>query len=98
MTMNLPALPLRMFRAVGWTLFPIRGAMADNLELNVEFPGKTLSKQASGFRQLANESLDEGFRSRLLDLALDYEHQADKLRQHPSCGSATATRPPRSRA
>ena len=29
--------------------------MADNLELNVEAPSKTLKRQASGFRQLADE-------------------------------------------
>jgi hypothetical protein len=59
--------------------FHIRGAMADNLELNVEALGKTLKKQASGFRQLADESLEGGFRSRLLELALDYERQAKNL-------------------
>lgn len=55
--------------------------MADNVELNVEALSKTLKKQASGFRQLADESLEGEFRSRLLELALDYERQAKNL-QH----------------
>jgi hypothetical protein len=53
--------------------------MADNLELNIAALSKTLKKQALGFRQLADESLEGGFRSRLLDLALDYERQAENL-------------------
>jgi hypothetical protein len=36
--------------------------MADNLELNVEALSKTLRKQASGFRQLAGESLEGAFK------------------------------------
>ena len=84
-----------MFRVGNRAPPSIRGAMADNLELNVEFVIKTLSKQASAFRQLADESLDGGFRSRVLDLALDYERQAERLRQYPSGGSETAARSPR---
>ena len=57
--------------------FPIRGDMADNLELNVEAPSETLRRQASGFRRLAGEILDGEFRGRLLELALDYEREAD---------------------
>ena len=53
--------------------------MTDNLELNVDALSKTLRKQASGFRQLANESLDGAFRSRLLVLARDYDRQAENL-------------------
>jgi hypothetical protein len=53
--------------------------MADNLELNVEALSKTLKKQASGFRQLADESLEGEFRSRLLELAQDYDRQAENL-------------------
>jgi hypothetical protein len=51
--------------------------MADNVELNVEALSKTLKKQASGFRRLAVESIEGGFRSRLLELALDYEREAE---------------------
>jgi hypothetical protein len=53
--------------------------MADNLELNVEALSKTLRKQASGFRQLAGESLEGDFQGRLLELALDYDRQAENL-------------------
>jgi hypothetical protein len=53
--------------------------MADYADLNVETLGKTLRKQASGFRQLADEILDGDFRSRLIELALDYDCQAEKL-------------------
>jgi hypothetical protein len=51
--------------------------MADNLELNVEAPSETLRRQASGFRRLAGEILDGEFRGRLLELALDYEREAE---------------------
>jgi hypothetical protein len=53
--------------------------MADYADLNVETLGKTLRKQASGFRQLADKILDGDFRSRLIELALDYDCQAAKL-------------------
>lgn len=53
--------------------------MVDHMDLNIEALGKTLRKQASGFRQLAGEILDGEFRGRLLELALDYERQAEKL-------------------
>jgi hypothetical protein len=76
---------------------PIRGAMGDNLELNVECLSKRLKKQALGFRQLADESIDGEFRSRVLDLALDYERQAERLKQHPPGGSETASWSPRLR-
>ena len=79
MTISAPALSSRMFCVGGRALFPIRGAMADNVELNVEAPSETLKKQASGFRRLAVESIEGGFRSRLLELALDYERQAKNL-------------------
>ena len=60
--------------------------MTDNVELNVKTLGKTLRKQASGFRQLAGESLDGEFRSRLLELAGDYDRQAESLEQRNSHG------------
>jgi hypothetical protein len=53
--------------------------MDDHIDLNVETLGKTLRKQASGFRQLAGEILDGEFRERLLELAIDYDRQADRL-------------------
>jgi hypothetical protein len=53
--------------------------VTDNIKLNVETLSKTLRKQASGFRRLAGESLDREFRSRLLELAQDYERQAESL-------------------
>jgi hypothetical protein len=54
--------------------------MADTVKkLNVEALSKALRKQASGFRQLAGEILDGEFRGRLLELALDYERQAENL-------------------
>jgi hypothetical protein len=53
--------------------------MVDNLELNIAALSETLKKQASGFRHLADESLEGGFRNRLLELALDYECQAENL-------------------
>jgi hypothetical protein len=37
----------------------------------------TWQRQASGFRQLAGEILDGEFRGRLLELALDYEREAE---------------------
>jgi hypothetical protein len=60
--------------------------MTDNFELNVEVLGKTLRKQASGFRQLARELLDGEFRSRLLELAGDYDRQAESLEQRDAAG------------
>ena len=51
--------------------------MTDYLELNVEVLSKTLKKQASGFRRLAGEILDGEFRGRLLELAQDYEREAE---------------------
>lgn len=53
--------------------------MADYLELNFETIGATLRKKASGIRQLAGKILEGEFRGRLLELALDYEHQAKRL-------------------
>jgi hypothetical protein len=53
--------------------------MDDHLDLNVDALGKTLRKQASGFRQLAGEILDGDFRGRLLELARDYDRQAERL-------------------
>ena len=50
--------------------------MADYLESNFETIGATLRKKASGIRQLAGKILEGEFRGRLLELALDYEHQA----------------------
>jgi hypothetical protein len=80
MTMNLPAPSSRMFPVVGRGSFPIsRRFMTDNVELNVDALSKTLKKQASGFRHLADESIEGEFRSRLLELALDYERQAKNL-------------------
>jgi hypothetical protein len=60
--------------------------MTDNVELNVESLSKTLRKQASGFRQLASESLDGEFRSRLLELAGDYDRQAENLNYRDAPG------------
>jgi hypothetical protein len=57
----------------------LRFAMADYLELNFETIGATLRKRASGMRELAGEILDGEFRGRLLELALDYDHQAITL-------------------
>jgi hypothetical protein len=68
-----------MFRVVGRALSLSRLLMTDNLELNVEALSKTLKKQASGFRHLADESIEGEFRSRLLELALDYDRQAENL-------------------
>jgi hypothetical protein len=69
----------RMFR-VASRAFPItRRFMTDYLELNVEALSKTLRQQASGFRQLAGESVEGGFQSRLLVLAQDYDRQAESL-------------------
>jgi hypothetical protein len=76
---NWPALSSRMFRVVGRALSLSRLLMTDNLELNVEALSKTLKKQASGFRHLADESIEGEFRSRLLELALDYDRQAENL-------------------
>jgi hypothetical protein len=53
--------------------------MDDHINLNVEALSRTLRKQASGFRQLAGEILDGEFRGRLLELALDYDRQAERL-------------------
>jgi hypothetical protein len=53
--------------------------MADNLELNVEAPGETLRRQASGFCRPAGESIEGEFQGRLLELALDYDRQAENL-------------------
>jgi hypothetical protein len=69
--------------------------MGDNFELNVECLSKRLKKQAVGFRQLADESIDGEFRSRVINLALDYERQAERLEQHLSGGSETAPWSPR---
>jgi hypothetical protein len=41
--------------------------MADHLELNVETLGKTLRRQASGFRHLAGGTLDADLRGNLLN-------------------------------
>jgi hypothetical protein len=41
--------------------------------------GTTFRNQASGLRHLAGQVLDDDFRSRLLEVALDYDHQAEKL-------------------
>jgi hypothetical protein len=60
--------------------------MTDNVELNVESLSKTLRKQASGFRQLASESLDGEFRGRLLELAGDYDRQAENLEYRDAPG------------
>ena len=70
---------------VGLFLYP-RRFMTDNVELNVGSLSRTLRKQASGFRQLAGESLDGEFRSRLLDLAGDYDRQADSLDHRDAAG------------
>jgi len=56
-----------------------RFVMTDYLELNVETIGATFRNQASGLRHLAGQVLDDDFRGRLLDVALDYDHQAEKL-------------------
>jgi hypothetical protein len=69
----------RMFRAASRAFPNTRRFVTDNLKLNVDAPSATLRKQASGFRQLAGESLDEGFRGRVLELAQDYERQAESL-------------------
>jgi hypothetical protein len=53
--------------------------MANPLELNLETLGKSLKQQASGIRRLAGETLDGDFRRRLLELAQDYDRQAEKL-------------------
>ncbi len=53
--------------------------MTDGVDLNVGALGKTLRKQASGFRQLAGGILDGDFRRSLLELALDYDCQAENL-------------------
>jgi hypothetical protein len=53
--------------------------MTDYLELNVETIGATFRNQALGVRQLAGKVLDGDFRSRLLAVAIDYDHQAEKL-------------------
>ena len=52
--------------------------MADYLESNFETIGATLRMKASGIRQLAGKLLEGEFRGRLLELALDYEHQAKR--------------------
>jgi len=57
----------------------LKVAMADYLELNFVTIGATLLRQASGMRALAGGILDGEFRGRLLELALDYEHQAITL-------------------
>ena len=51
----------------------------DHMDLNLDVLSRTLRKQASGFRQLASEILDGEFRGRLLELAEDYDRQAEKL-------------------
>jgi hypothetical protein len=68
--------------------------MADHLELNVETLGKTLRKQASGFRHLASGTIDREFRGSLLELAQDYDRQAVTLERggSPSAGNVTPTR------
>jgi hypothetical protein len=53
--------------------------MADHLELNIETLGRTLRKQASGFRRLADDALTGDCRTGLLELALDYDRQAATL-------------------
>ena len=53
--------------------------MADPIELNVEALGKTLRRQASGFRHLAFGAPTGACRSGLLELALDYDRQAATL-------------------
>jgi hypothetical protein len=53
--------------------------MADYLELDVVTLSQTLKRQASGIRQIAGETLDGDFRRGLIELALDYDHQAEKL-------------------
>jgi hypothetical protein len=53
--------------------------MADHVDLNVETLGKSLRKHATGFRQIAGEILDGDFRDRLLELAVDYDRQAESL-------------------
>jgi hypothetical protein len=53
--------------------------MTDYLELNVATIGTTFRNQASGLRNLAGQILDDDFRNRLLEVASDYDHQAEKL-------------------
>ena len=53
--------------------------MADHFELDVEILGKRLRNQASGFRRLAGEIQDGEFRRNLLNLATDYDAQAEAL-------------------
>ena len=62
-------------RALLWK----RLGMADNIELNVATLSKRLRSQASGFRRLAGEILDGDFRRNLLNLAMDYDAQAETL-------------------
>jgi hypothetical protein len=71
--------------------------MANNLELNVEAPSETLRGQASGFRRLAGEILDGEFRGRLLELALDYEREAENLEHGNSSSTVDSTMGLRSR-
>jgi hypothetical protein len=62
--------------------------MTDYNELNVETLGTTLRNRASGMRQLASKILDGEFRSGLLELAQDYDRQAETLQRgaHPNDG------------
>jgi hypothetical protein len=63
-----------------------RLSMADNIELNVATLSKRLRKQASGFRRLAGEILDGDFRRNLLNLAMDYDAQAESLERKNAPG------------
>jgi CheY-like chemotaxis protein len=63
--------------------------MADPLDLDVKALGKTLRRQASGFRHLADETLGD-CRTNLLALATDYDHQASRLEHGDADSEAPA--------
>jgi hypothetical protein len=54
-----------------------RYPMTDYIDLNIETLLKTLRRQASGMRRLAGDILDGDFRRGLLELARDYDRQAE---------------------
>jgi hypothetical protein len=58
--------------------------MTDYLDLNIETLLKTFRRQASGMRRLAGDILDGDFRRGLLELARDYDRQADGFERSKS--------------
>ena len=58
--------------------------MTDYLGLNIETLGNTLRERAAGMRLLANKILDGEFQRGLLELARDYDLQAEVFQRGTS--------------